>query len=107
MVNDPTNKQFHRVAKVSEIPSQSGKTVSAGEREVAVFNLNGAFYAMDDFCPHRGASLGAGFLEGEKVFCPWHCFDFHLKTGACEIAPGLRVQTYEVKVEGEEVFVLC
>jgi nitrite reductase/ring-hydroxylating ferredoxin subunit len=81
--------------------------VEVGDEEVAVFNFGGEIYATSDVCPHRGASLAEGFLDQGKVFCPWHCFDFNLKTGQCEMVPSLRVRTYEIKVEGDEVFVLC
>jgi nitrite reductase (NADH) small subunit len=100
-------KQYHPVARASEIVPGMGKLVEAAGAEIAVFHFAGAFYAVSNRCPHRGASLADGFLEAGKVFCPWHCFDFNLKTGACEMVPSLQVQPYEVKVEGDEVFVLC
>jgi NAD(P)H-dependent nitrite reductase small subunit len=99
-------KQFHRIAAVADVPPQTGKTVLVKSLEIALFNLDGVFYAIHDFCPHRGASLATGFLEGQRVLCPAHLFDFDLQTGACGSMPNLRVCTYEVKVEGDEVFVL-
>ncbi len=102
----PGEKQFYRVALIADIPPQTGKTVSAGNQAIALFNLNGAVYAINDLCPHRGASLGEGFLDGGRVLCPLHCFDFDLHTGRCGIVPELKVSTYEVKVVGEEIFVL-
>ena len=101
-----SEKKFYQVATVADLPPQSGKTVSAGNQEIALFNLGGTFYAINDLCPHRGASLGEGFLDGGRVLCPLHCFDFDLQTGRCGIVPELKVSTYEVKVEGEEIFVL-
>jgi NAD(P)H-dependent nitrite reductase small subunit len=100
-------KQYHRVAHASEIVQGTGKLCEVAEQTIAVFHFGGAFYATSDRCPHRGASLADGFLEAGKVFCPWHCFDFNLATGACEMVPSLQVQTYEVKIEDGEVFVLC
>ena len=101
-----SEKQFYRVATVADVPSQSGKTVRVGDQEIALFNLGGTFYAINDLCPHRGASLGEGLLDGGRVLCPWHCFDFDLQTGQCGIVTELKVSTYEIKVEGEEIFVL-
>ena len=98
-------KQLHRVASLTEIPPQTSKTVSVGTQEIAVFNLGGTFYAIDDICPHRGASLGLGFIEGKRVLCPWHLFDFDLQTGACGAMPHWRVSTYEVKVEDDAIYV--
>jgi nitrite reductase/ring-hydroxylating ferredoxin subunit len=100
-------RQFHYVASRAEIPAQSGKTFGIGERKLALFNLAGKFYALGDLCPHRGASLGEGFLADEKVLCPWHCFDFNLQTGECGTVPALRAETYEVKLDGDDIYVLC
>ncbi|HZS03415.1 MAG TPA: Rieske 2Fe-2S domain-containing protein [Blastocatellia bacterium] len=100
-------KQFYEVAMVSEIAPGSGKTVYPNGQQIALFNLDGTFYAIDDSCPHRGAPLSEGYLKGDQVLCAWHCFDFNLKTGACEGVPELHVATYEVKIEGETVYVLC
>src|SRR5512134_3443824 len=99
-------KHFHKVATVGEIPRNTGKAVTVNDDELAIFNLNGEYYAIGNMCPHRGAALEDGFVEQDKVFCPWHCFDFNLKTGECTTVPSLRVPTYEVKVEGEEIFIL-
>jgi nitrite reductase (NADH) small subunit len=98
--------QFHRVAQVADIPPQTGLAVSIGNLEIALFNLAGTFYAINDQCPHRGASLADGFVEAGRVLCPWHLFDFDLQTGACGTVPTLQVCTYPVKVESCEIYVL-
>src|SRR5262245_22769310 len=100
-------KRYHRVSSKAEITSGKGRRVEIEGREIAVFNFGGNYYATSDFCPHRGASLAEGFLDAGKVFCPWHCFDFNLKTGECATVPSLRVRTYEVKIVGEDIFVAC
>jgi NAD(P)H-dependent nitrite reductase small subunit len=102
-----SSKRYHKVASIGEISPGIGKRIEIGTREIAVFQYNGEYYAIDDFCPHRGAPLSEGFLEAGKVFCPWHCFDFNLLTGECTTVPSLRVETYEIKIEGDELFVLC
>jgi NAD(P)H-dependent nitrite reductase small subunit len=99
--------EFQRVAAVAEIPAETGRSIMIGKHEIALFNRGGSFYAISNMCPHRGAPLHEGFLEGERVICPWHCFDFNLHTGRCETVPGLKVKIYEVKVEEGEVFVRC
>lgn len=101
-----SEKRFYKVASVGEIPMGSGRLVKIANQEIALFNLNAEYYAISDMCPHRGASLAEGFLDGAKVFCPWHCFDFNLKTGECATVPSLRVQTYEVKIIGEDIFIV-
>ncbi|MGH9766633.1 MAG: Rieske (2Fe-2S) protein [Blastocatellia bacterium] len=108
MSSDAANnvdKRYYKVASIGEIPMGAGRVVVVAEQEIALFNFNGQFYAISDMCPHRGASLAEGFLDVGKVFCPWHCFDFNLKTGECTMVSSLRVQAYEVKVEGEDIFV--
>jgi NAD(P)H-dependent nitrite reductase small subunit len=100
-------KRYYRVASISEIPSGAGRLVEVSGEDIALFNFNGEYYAISDMCPHRGASLAEGFLDGGKVFCPWHCFDFNLKTGECGMVPSLRVRTYDVKITGEDIFVAC
>ncbi len=102
----PDEKHFQRVATVAEIPPQSGRTVQVGTHEIALFNRAGTFYALANRCPHRGAALAAGFVDNRRVLCPLHLFDFDLATGKCGAVSELKVATYEVKVEGEAVFVL-
>jgi len=106
MSSESGEKVYRKVADVGEIPPGAGVRVAIENDEIALFHLNGEFYAINDLCPHRGASLSEGFLEQEKVFCPWHCFDFSLKTGESQVASHLRVATYPVKVEDGGVFIL-
>ncbi|MGH9753090.1 MAG: Rieske (2Fe-2S) protein [Blastocatellia bacterium] len=98
-------KLYYRVASISDIPPGTGRSIEVAGEEIALFNFNGEYYAISDMCPHRGASLAEGFLDGGNVFCPWHCFDFSLKTGECATVPSLRVRTYEVKIAGEDIFI--
>ncbi|NBO64112.1 MAG: Rieske (2Fe-2S) protein [Acidobacteria bacterium] len=61
------------------------------------------YCAINDRCPHRGASLIDGFLDSGKIFCPWHDYDFDLRTGASSIAPDLSVQTYPIRIDSNGV----
>lgn len=96
---------FQRVAALAEIPVGTGKVVQVGDRDIAIFQYDQRFFAVDDFCPHRGASLGEGFVDKGRVLCPLHLFDFDLGTGACGTMPHLRVRTYNVKVEDDAVWI--
>lgn len=100
-------KQFFKIAKTSELAPGRSKAYKIADKTIAVFNLEGQFYALDDACPHRGASLAESICKNGKVFCSWHLFDFDLKTGECGAIPDFPVATYEVKIEDEEIFVLC
>ena len=94
---------FTTVAKSSEIQSGSGKLVEISGRRIALFNIEGKFYAIDDTCSHRGGPLSEGELEGESVICPWHNASFDLKTGQGTPPAQKAVQTYNVQVEGNDV----
>ena len=98
--------QFVTVARVGEITEGEGKTVTAGDRLVAIFLCEGRYLAIDDHCPHQGASLGAGCLESGTVVCPWHGWRFRLADGKWADNPRLGVDTFETRVIGEEVQVL-
>ena len=93
-----TDVPFTAVARVGDIPVGEGRTFEVGGRLVAVFNDGGAFRAIDDLCPHMGASLGSGPLRDGEVVCPWHAWRFRLCDGAWCDNPRLRVDVFEVRV---------
>lgn len=93
-----------KVAEASEIPAGKSKCVSYGRYNLAVFNVNGEYFAIDDECPHAGASLSEGEVVDNTLTCPWHAADFDLRTGACLGGPSPSgVTAYKVQVEGNEV----
>ena len=94
-----------KVAKKADVPPGTGKVVEAGGKTLAVFNCDGRFYAMDNTCRHRGGPLGEGTVSGTDVPCPWHGWEYDVKTGVCQIDPSINVQTFPVKVEGDDVLV--
>jgi nitrite reductase/ring-hydroxylating ferredoxin subunit len=95
---------FVKVATVSEVPPGKAKQAKVGEKTLAVFNVNGSFYAIDDTCPHRGASLAEGEVEGHEVICPWHAAVFDVTSGAHLSPPAQSdVACYKVQVVGDEV----
>lgn len=96
---------FVRVAATGDIPAGQGKTVEVDGKKIAVFNCDGTFYAIDDTCKHRGGPLGEGELDGSIVTCPWHGWTYDVTTGVCADDPGVCVDKYEVKVEGDNVMV--
>jgi 3-phenylpropionate/trans-cinnamate dioxygenase ferredoxin subunit len=99
-----TTDGFVTVAKVGEIPEGGRKIVRVDDQSVAVFNLAGRYYAIEDVCTHDGGPLAEGELEGEAIECPRHGARFDVRTGAVLAPPAIApVPTYEVRVEGEEI----
>jgi nitrite reductase (NADH) small subunit len=94
---------YTTVAKVGEIPEGHGKAFEVAGRMIAVFNDAGKFYAMDDCCPHMGASLAAGVLEDGVVACPDHAWRFRLHDGVWCDYRHQRIDCFKVRVEGDEV----
>lgn len=96
--------EFQTVTTKSELPPGTGQAFVIGERLIAVFHLaDGQFRAIDDACPHQGASLAEGYVEDGTVACPWHGWRFRLCNGAWADNPRLKVNAYAVRVEGEEI----
>ena len=71
----------------------------------AVCNVDGEFRAMAGVCPHQGGPLGQGALEGSLVTCPWHSWQFESSNGACAFNEGIRIPTYPVRVEENDILV--
>ena len=93
------------VGAVSDIPVGESVRVQ-GNVAIAVFNVDGVFYAIDDLCTHQDASLSDGWLEGYEVECPLHAACFDLRTGKPSGPPARKpVRTYEVVLDGGQVFV--
>ncbi len=92
-----------RVAKTDELEPGQGMVAEVDGKEVALFNVGGTFYALDNTCVHRGGPLGEGELDGEVVACPWHNWEYNVTTGACLTNPSACVARFPVVVEGNEV----
>ena len=95
--------ELHKVCRVGEVPEGEGKTVVAGNKLIALFCTGGEYHAIDDCCPHMGASLSGGYVEGGVVTCPWHAWRFRLDDGAWADNPRIKIGCYPVRVEGDEV----
>ena len=100
---------FVRVASAGEVPPGAARRVSVAGRTIALLNLEGRFYALDDRCPHEGGFLSLGALEGSRVSCPVHGAVFDLRTGraleppAGETTLPADVRIYRTQVNGSEV----
>lgn len=95
---------FVKACAVADIAPGTGKTITVGGKELALFNVAGTFHAVDNECPHRGGPLGEGELEGCVVTCPWHAWQFDLSSGE-SVTDDSKVAVHPVKVEGGDVLV--
>jgi nitrite reductase (NADH) small subunit/3-phenylpropionate/trans-cinnamate dioxygenase ferredoxin subunit len=94
---------FTTVAKVGDISEGQGAAYAVNGRMVAVFNNGGKFQAIDDFCPHMGASLAGGHLQNGVVTCPWHAWRFSVCDGTWCDNPRIKIDAFEVRVVGDEI----
>lgn len=94
---------LHTVCAEEAVKEGEGKTVAVGSKLIALFKTEGKLYAIDDFCPHMGASLSGGHLENAVVTCPWHAWRFRLTDGAWADNPRIKIGCYPVRVEAGQV----
>ena len=94
-----------RVADVGDVPPGEARVVDVGGRMLALCNVDGTFYAIDNVCPHRGGPLGEGDLDGRVLTCPWHAWRWDVITGGNVNNPALNLGCFPVSVEGQGIFV--
>ena len=94
------------VARKSEIPAGTTKRVKADGQDVLLCNVDGEIYAIEDVCTHDGGALDQGELMGERIMCPRHGAFFDVRTGDALTLPAiLPVQTFKVRVEGDDIYI--
>lgn len=97
-----------RIAVPAEqVPAPGGRTLlEQADLSLALFNIAGQLYAIDDSCPHQGASLCGGKLEGKVIQCCAHGLRFDLASGCLLNSTALKVANYPIAVEGDQVFIV-
>ena len=116
------------VGKAAEIPPGGRKIIVPfrGRAGIGIFNVGGTFYALRNICPHKRGPLCTGEVagrshteappsltdgyvgyerDGEIIRCPWHAWQFDIATGQCLVDPAMRVKTYPIRVDGDELIV--
>lgn len=93
------------LAKTADCPPGSALELVAAGRMIALYNVDGQFFALDGVCPHQGGPLGKGKLSGHTVTCPWHGWQFDVRTGRNSITRSICQPMIPVRVEGEQVVV--
>jgi 3-phenylpropionate/trans-cinnamate dioxygenase ferredoxin subunit len=97
--------EFLETIALDRLPPGKGKVVRIAGKDVALFNVDGAIYAIDDACPHAGVSLGSGKLRGSIVSCRGHGFRYDVTTGNCITIAGLRAASHPVKIVDGKILV--
>ncbi len=97
---------FTKLTTQSELPAANqAKEFPYGGKTICVANINGSYSAMDNVCLHRGGPLGQGMIEGGKVVCPWHGWQWNPTTGEAAQNPSAKVAVYPLKIENGDVLV--
>ena len=107
LVDDKRNSKY--LCRVSDIPQGKSKTFTIGydtkKIEIALFNIEGKFYAISNRCAHEGGPLSEGVLEGHIVTCPWHGWKYSVIDGKASHEGGDSISSYETKVIGDWIYV--
>ncbi len=98
--------QLVTVARAEEVPPGSARVVKAGDHELALYNVDGDFYATQGQCLHLKGPLGDGEFEGVVITCPWHGWQYDVRTGENEFDRAIQLETFEVIVEDGDVKVV-
>lgn len=93
------------VAHVDELHAESGKVVQYKGEDVALFRIGDDVFAVENTCPHQGASLAEGWIEDETISCPWHAWCFELRTGRMTMGDYATINVYETRIDGGKVFI--
>jgi len=97
---------FTKLTNQSDLPAANQvKEFPCGNKMLCVANVDGAISALDNVCLHLGGPLGEGVIEGGKVICPWHGWQYDPTTGQVGSNPNLKLAVYPIKVENGDVMV--
>ena len=97
--------KYTKVMKCDDLEIGKSAIILVGDKEIALFNYKGEYYAIDNTCPHKGGPLGEGRIEEGILICPGHEWRFELKTGWCPQNPELCTEVYPVKIHEGKVYI--
>jgi len=97
--------KYIKVLKCDDLEIGKSAIIEVGDKEIAIFNYKGDYYAIDNICPHRGAPLGEGRIVEGILICPNHEWRFELKSGWCPQNPELSTEVYPIKVHEGKIYV--
>lgn len=91
------------VADAAACPPGECRRVEAAGWPIALANVDGAFHAIENTCPHMGGPLGDGYLDGTTLLCPWHAWRFDVTSGCALVNAAVRVRTFPVRVDAGRI----
>ncbi|MBI4242606.1 MAG: Rieske (2Fe-2S) protein [Planctomycetes bacterium] len=95
---------FTRVANKNEFLGSPLKKVVIRGLEICIFKQDDNFHATSNICPHQGGPLDEGELQDTCIVCPWHGWMFDVRDGSCRLNPNIKIQTFETKIEGNDIY---
>jgi len=103
---DPAACEFYEIAALDDLPNGERLFVEIGEHFLVIFNIAGAFYAIEDNCSHEDEPLGEGQLQGYEIVCPWHGARFDVRSGKALTLPAVEdIPAYPVQVRDAQIWV--
>ena len=99
------SETFVRIGKVEDVPPGQSRAVKVQGKTIALFNVDGSFFAINNVCPHKGGPLHKGKVKGYVVGCPWHDLQFDVRTGFGTDGGGYCVASYDVQIQDGEIVV--
>jgi len=104
-MNSKSLNDFIAVGRVEDIPDGTSRVVKVKGKTIALFNVSGKFFAINNICPHEGGPLAKGKLKGFVIGCPWHDLQFDVRSGFGTDGGGYCVASYDVRIKDDEVLV--
>ena len=96
---------FVRTIKIDEVPPGTVRELSVEGKTIALANVDGKIYAVNNVCLHRGGPLGQGPLQGKMLICPWHGWGYDVTSGKLVDNPAAAVDCYATEVRGQDIFI--
>ncbi len=96
---------FQKACKKEEVNENSANYIELNGKQIALFNINGNFYAISNTCLHRGGPLAEGSIDEEHVICPLHGWEYDIPSGKCITNPTLTIERFDVKIEGDDILI--
>lgn len=98
---------MEKLADIKDISEGKSLIVKDSEgREIALFNLEGEIFALENVCPHMGGPLGEGEIEEDCVTCPWHGWEFNIRSGACNNMPGEQANAIPILIKDGSIYLI-